>query len=151
MSAKLGELIAEAGYAEMYGVELSAPAEEYAHHHLLLLLPSSQRNELTADSKQNRGKPAPFSTLLILQKFLRANQGQVNKASEQLLGALKWRKEFKPLEVMKQVFDKTKFQGLGYVTRLKNVPGSPNDGDIATFNIYGAVKDTKKTFGDLDE
>lgn len=28
MSAKLGELIAEAGYAEMYGVELSAPTEE---------------------------------------------------------------------------------------------------------------------------
>ena len=29
MSAKLAELIAEAGYSEMYGVELSAPAEEY--------------------------------------------------------------------------------------------------------------------------
>jgi hypothetical protein len=68
-----------------------------------------------------------------------------------LLGALKWRKEFKPLEVKDQVFDKTKFQGLGYVTHLKNVPGSPNEEDIATFNIYGAVKDTKKTFGDLDE
>ncbi|KAH0149209.1 phosphatidylinositol transfer protein SFH5, partial [Aureobasidium melanogenum] len=125
MSAKLGDLIQEAGYAEMYGVELAAPTEE--------------------------GKPAPFSTLLILQKFLRANQGQVYKACEQLLGALKWRKEFKPLEVKKQVFDKTKFQGLGYITKLKNVPESPNDVDIATFNIYGAVKDTKKTFGDLDE
>lgn len=99
----------------------------------------------------HRGKPAPFSTLLILQKFLRANQGQVNKACEQLLGALKWRKEFKPLEVKRQVFDKTKFQGLGYITKLKNVPESPNHVDIATFNIYGAVKDTKKTFGDLDE
>jgi hypothetical protein len=34
MSAKLGELIAEAGYSEMYGVELSAPVEEYdtPHH-----------------------------------------------------------------------------------------------------------------------
>ncbi|KAG9589324.1 phosphatidylinositol transfer protein SFH5, partial [Aureobasidium melanogenum] len=125
MSAKLGDLIHEAGYAEMYGIELAAPTEE--------------------------GKAAPFSTLLILQKFLRANQGQVNKACEQLLGALKWRKEFKPLEVKKQVFDKTKFQGLGYITKLKNVPESPNEVDIATFNIYGAVKDTKKTFGDLDE
>lgn len=28
MSAKLGELMQEAGYSEMYGVELSAPAEE---------------------------------------------------------------------------------------------------------------------------
>jgi hypothetical protein len=68
-----------------------------------------------------------------------------------LLGALKWRKEFKPLEVKEQVFDKTKFEGLGYVTHLKNVPGSSNEEDIATFNIYGAVKDTKKTFGNLDE
>ncbi|KEQ64251.1 CRAL/TRIO domain-containing protein [Aureobasidium melanogenum CBS 110374] len=125
MSARLGDLIKEAGYAEMYGVELAAPTEE--------------------------GKPSPFSTLLILQKFLRANQNQINKACEQLVGALKWRKEFKPLEVKNQVFDKTKFQGLGYITKLKNVPESPNEVDIATFNIYGAVKDTKKTFGDLDE
>lgn len=101
--------------------------------------------------RQNRGQPAPFHTLLILQKFLRANAGQVNAASSQLLGALKWRKEFKPLEVKKQVFDKTKFQGLGYVTRLKGVPDSVNEEDVATFNIYGAVKDTKKTFGSLDE
>jgi hypothetical protein len=55
------------------------------------------------------------------------------------------------MEVKEQVFDKTKFQGLGYVTRLRNVIGSSNEEDIATFNIYGAVKDTKKTFGDLDE
>ncbi|KAI4730686.1 phosphatidylinositol transfer protein SFH5 [Aureobasidium sp. EXF-10728] len=125
MSARLGELIKEAGYSEMYGVELSAPTEE--------------------------GKAAPFSTLLILQKFLRANQGQVNKACEQLLGALKWRNEFKPLEVRDQVFDKAKFDGLGYIVTLNNVPDSPNETDIATFNIYGAVKDTKKTFGNLDE
>ncbi|THX91090.1 phosphatidylinositol transfer protein SFH5 [Aureobasidium pullulans] len=124
-SAELGDIIKEAGYSEMYGIELSAPTAE--------------------------GQPAPFHTLLILQKFLRANAGQVNAASSQLLGALKWRKEFKPLEVKKQVFDKTKFQGLGYVTRLKGVPDSVNEEDVATFNIYGAVKDTKKTFGSLDE
>lgn len=29
MSAKLGDLIQEAGYAEMYGVELAAPTDEY--------------------------------------------------------------------------------------------------------------------------
>ncbi|TIA54074.1 phosphatidylinositol transfer protein SFH5 [Aureobasidium pullulans] len=124
-SAELGDIIKEAGYSEMYGIELSAPTAE--------------------------GQPAPFHTLLILQKFLRANAGQVNAASSQLLGALKWRKEFKPLEVKEQVFDKTKFQGLGYVTRLKGVPDSVNEEDVATFNIYGAVKDTKKTFGSLDE
>lgn len=113
-------------------------------------LPASMSYE-EALTVNHRGKPSPFSTLLILQKFLRANQNQINKACEQLLGALKWRKEFKPLEVKNQVFDKTKFQGLGYITKLKNVPESPNEVDVATFNIYGAVKDTKKTFGDLDE
>jgi hypothetical protein len=124
--AKLGGMIEEAGYSEMYGVELSCPVGDEA------AVPG-------------------FSTLLILQKFLRANAGNVDKACEQLLGALKWRKAFKPLEVKKQVFDGTKFEGLGYVTHLKKVPGSINDVDVATFNIYGAVKDTNKTFGHVDE
>jgi hypothetical protein len=30
------------------------------------------------------------------------------------------------------------------------VPESENKKDIVTFNIYGAVKDNKATFGDLD-
>lgn len=36
------------------------------------------------------------------------------------------------------------------MTELQSVPGSPNNKDVAVFNIYGAVKDMKKTFGDLD-
>jgi len=34
---------------------------------------------------------------------------------------------------------------------LKDVPESLNEKDVCTFNIYGAVKDNKKTFGELDE
>lgn len=52
--------------------------------------------------------------------------------------------------MMNEVFDKSRFEGLGYVTDLKSVPGSPNQTDVCVFNIYGAVKDLKKTFGDLD-
>ena len=54
------------------------------------------------------------------------------------------------MKVKSEVFDKTRFEGLGYIAKIKGVPGSVNDTDVATFNIYGAVKDTKKTFGDLD-
>lgn len=99
----------------------------------------------------NREKAAPFSTLIVLQKFLRANDNDVSKAKEQLTAALQWRKEFQPLKVKDEVFNKDKFEGLGYVTELKGVPGSPNEEDVVTFNIYGSVKNTKKTFGDTDE
>jgi len=39
-----------------------------------------------------------FQTKLILQKFLRANANDLEKAIEQLTKALKWRKEFQPLK-----------------------------------------------------
>jgi hypothetical protein len=95
-------------------------------------------------------KSNPFSTKLILQKFLRANQNDLAKAKQQLLDTLKWRKEFDPIKAADETFDKAKFDGLGYVLEIEGVPESPNKKDIATFNIYGAVKDNKATFGDLD-
>jgi hypothetical protein len=95
-------------------------------------------------------KSNPFPTKLILQKFLRANQNDLAKAKQQLLDTLKWRKEFDPIKAADETFDKAKFDGLGYVLEIEGVPESPNKKDIATFNIYGAVKDNKATFGDLD-
>jgi hypothetical protein len=92
----------------------------------------------------------PFHTKLILQKFLRANQNDLEKAKQQLLDTLKWRKEFDPIKAAAESYDKAKFGGLGYVLELSGVPESSNEKDVATFNIYGAVKDNKKTFGDLD-
>lgn len=93
----------------------------------------------------------PFHTKLILQKFLRANQNDVSRAKQQLLDTLKWRKEFDPVKAMNETYSKERFGGLGYVLELEGVPGSENKRDIATFNIYGAVKDKKATFGDLDK
>jgi phosphatidylinositol transfer protein SFH5 len=94
----------------------------------------------------------PFYTKLILQKFLRANSNDLTKAKEQLLDTLKWRKEFDPVKAAEEAYEKDKFDGLGYVLELEGVPESTsvNGKDIVTFNVYGAVKDNKKTFGDLD-
>lgn len=58
-SAKLGELIQEAGYNEMYGVELSAPTEEY------ISPPTSpqQSNVLTQTQTEEKQHPsAPSSS-----------------------------------------------------------------------------------------
>lgn len=95
-------------------------------------------------------KSNPFHTKLILQKFLRANQNDLDKAKQQLLETLKWRKEFDPVKAMSESFNKARFGGLGYVLEVEGVPESKNAKDIATFNIYGAVKDKKQTFGELD-
>ena len=95
-------------------------------------------------------KSNPFHTKLILQKFLRANQNDLEKAKQQLLDTLKWRKEFDPTKAASESFEKSRFDGLGYVVEVEGVPESPNTKDIVTFNIYGAVKDNKATFGDLD-
>jgi len=95
-------------------------------------------------------KANPFLTKLILQKFLRANQNNLENAKGQLLETLKWRKEFDPIKAAGESFDKSKFNGLGYVLKVEGVPQSPNTTDVVTFNIYGAVKDNKATFGDLD-
>ncbi|KAF1842495.1 CRAL/TRIO domain-containing protein [Cucurbitaria berberidis CBS 394.84] len=95
-------------------------------------------------------KTSPFHTKLILQKFLRANQNDLEKAKQQLLDTLKWRKEFDPTKAASESFERRRFDGLGYVLEVEGVPESPNKTDVVTFNIYGAVKDNKATFGDLE-
>ncbi|KAK2756419.1 Non-classical phosphatidylinositol transfer protein (PITP) [Arachnomyces sp. PD_36] len=84
-------------------------------------------------------------TVNVLIKFLRANEGNVDLAAKQLFQALDWRMKMKPWSLCKETrHDKTNFDGLGYITTY-------NDGkDVFTWNIYGAVKDINKTFGDLD-
>nr|XP_023907983.1 phosphatidylinositol transfer protein SFH5-like [Quercus suber]POF16586.1 phosphatidylinositol transfer protein sfh5 [Quercus suber] len=95
--------------------------------------------------------PASHTTLLILQKFLRANAGDLGAAKVQLENALKWRKEYNPLAAKAEVFPRSKFGGLGYITTVHGAIETKNEADIATFNIYGAVgKDLKATFGDTD-
>lgn len=92
---------------------------------------------------------------MILQKFLRANEGQLAGAKAQLLAALKWRKSYNPLAAKDEVFSKAKFGGLGYVTKVRGAllgaQKSGNEEDVVVFNIYGAAaKNSKETFGDTD-
>ncbi|MCJ1333084.1 Non-classical phosphatidylinositol transfer protein (PITP) [Thelotrema lepadinum] len=120
LRSKLPFLLEESSHSEVYGIDLTTPSD-------------FQRN-------------------LILQKFLRANANDVDKASTQLLQTLKWRHSFQPLKTLDETFSAARFGRLGYVIRLKDVPDTPNKekGDVATFNIYSAVKDPKLTFEDID-
>lgn len=82
---------------------------------------------------------------------MRANINDIPSARKQLLEALKWRKTYNPLAAKDEVFDASKFSGLGFVTTIKGAKETKNEEDTATFNIYGAAaKDPKKTFGDTD-
>ncbi|KAK8252714.1 CRAL/TRIO domain-containing protein [Phyllosticta capitalensis] len=111
------------------------------------LLKSTNYNEVYGISLKEEGD---FHTKLILQKFLRANSNNIDKAKDQLRETLEWRREFRPLEAMNAGFDKEIFDGLGYVMEIEGVPESTNKKDIVTFNVYGAVKDNKATFGNLE-
>jgi hypothetical protein len=118
--AELPKILETTDHSEVYGVPLVAGSE----------LPD-------------------FHTLLILQKFLRANANDLEKAKVQLLGTLEWRKEFNPLKATEEIFPAKKFGGLGYVTEIDSKEGKGKD--IVTWNIYGAVKDYGETFLPLDE
>ncbi|KAK1641308.1 CRAL-TRIO domain-containing protein [Colletotrichum phormii] len=88
-------------------------------------------------------------TTVVLQKFLRANEDDVSKAADQLQKALIWRRDTNPGKLLDEVtFDGKKFGDLGYVTTHKDAQGKEM---IITWNIYGAVKDKKATFGNVDE
>lgn len=87
-------------------------------------------------------------TVNVLIKFLRANEGNLQAAEDQLRKALEWRKETKPLELVESGrYSATRYGGLGYLTTYEE-DGRPL---VFTWNIYGAVKDMTATFADADE
>lgn len=89
-------------------------------------------------------------TTIVLEKFLRANNQDVEKARQQLISALKWRKEMQPAKLVAETrFDQTKYGGLGYVTVYPKTENHAKE--IVTWNIYGAVKDKQATFGNVKE
>jgi hypothetical protein len=91
-------------------------------------------------------------TRIILQKYLNANDGDLARAKDQLTKTLEWRAKMKPLELAKKVFSKTKFDGLGYVTKyVQEGSTEPEGKEVFTWNIYGGVKSIDKTFGKLEE
>lgn len=118
--AKLAEILKEVDHDEMWGVKLVTPVSTH------------------------------ISTQIVLQKFLNANDGELPKAVDQLKGALKFRKEKKPLELIQKTFSAKKFADLGAVT-VYPVKGSTVP-DVFTWNLYGNVKGKmEEVFAPLDE
>lgn len=94
-------------------------------------------------------------TQVIFQKFLNANDGDVEKAKDQLLKTLDWRKKTQPQQLVRKMFPKAKFDGLGYVTAYTagdaDAVDEPEQKEVFTWNIYGSVKSIDETFGNLQE
>ncbi|KAH9893322.1 CRAL-TRIO domain-containing protein [Cubamyces lactineus] len=80
---------------------------------------------------------------VVLAKFARARNLDVKQAAEMLVATLRWREEFKIEEVMQEKFDEDVFGRLGKVF------GKDKEGRPVTYNLYGAVKDMKAVFGDV--
>ena len=87
-------------------------------------------------------------TVNILMKYLRANDGDAKAAAEQLTNSLEWRKKIDPLALAEATFPAGKFKDLGFVTTYED---EKNGRAVFTWNVYGSVKDIKKTFGEVDE
>lgn len=88
---------------------------------------------------------------IVFQKFLNAYDGDITKAKDTLTKTLDWRKQTRPLDLLDKGHKKAKFEGLGYVTSYGNEQGEPEEKEVFTWNIYGAVENMDATFGDLDE
>lgn len=121
IAGRLPIIVKDVGYGEMWGVELKA--DDIDGH---------------------------VPTKVVLQKFLRANNNDPEAAEQQLTSALWWRKKYEPTRLVDKVFDENKYAGMGYVT-VHKASGENKAETVITWNIYGAVKDNKKTFGDVEE
>lgn len=118
--AKLPEILKDVEHDEMWGVKLVTPVSTHV------------------------------PTQIVLQKFLNANDGELAQAIDQFKGALKFRKEKKPLELVKKTFNAKKFADLGAVT-VYPVKGSTVP-EVFTWNLYGNVKGKiEEVFVPLDE
>jgi hypothetical protein len=110
------------------------------------IIEAAQHSEMWAiDLKDETHVP----TSIVLEKFLRANDHDLEAAEKQLMEALKWRRKMDPLKLLAEGrFDAKRFGSLGYVTTYPSADGKK---EIITWNIYGAVKDLKETFGNVEE
>ena len=89
---------------------------------------------------------------IVFQKYLNANDGDLNKAKDQLQKTLDWRKQMKPSELLEKNHSVKKFEGLGYVTSYgSDEGGEPGGNEVFTWNVYGIVKDHSNTFGNIKE
>lgn len=146
----------------MEGREAAAGASQPTLSPFSSLVADSRQSELPAIFKKAYpdASPTPESITLwgvtlsttpdakasvILAKFARARNLDVAQAREMLVATLRWRDEFKIEEIMKEEFDADVFGKLG------RVYGKDKEGRPVTYNLYGAVKDMKAVFGDVQK
>lgn len=120
------------------------PALSQFFDRLSAILSSTGYNEMWGVTLKDS---SDVPTVNILIKFLRANEGNVKLAEEQLTKALQWRKEMNPLALTEGRYSAERYGGLGYVTKYPEANGKEV---IVTWNVYGNVKSIDQTFGDVD-
>ncbi|GAA6022961.1 hypothetical protein JCM10207_007730 [Rhodosporidiobolus poonsookiae] len=136
-ASRLPLLLDTAGHNRLWGLTLSAPP---------------------AASPDAPASQPDFQTLLVLQKYLRSTQGDLDKAAAALGESLRWRRDFfgssdyEGPEGKGKVAEDARdprFEGLGRVTKLRF---EGEEEVVCTWNIYGAAKgNLKGVFGDLDK
>ncbi|KIJ55626.1 hypothetical protein M422DRAFT_24194 [Sphaerobolus stellatus SS14] len=80
---------------------------------------------------------------VVLMKFLRARNLNVQEARNMFVETLRWRDTFKPEETLNETFPEQLFNNLGHVF------GKDKEGRPVTYNIYGGSQDLKAVFGDV--
>lgn len=112
--------------------------------HLPEMMAETQHNEIWGvELKGNTHAP----TANVLMKFLRANNRDVKAAMRQMRIVLAWRRSMNPRALKERMFSNKKYAGLGYCTSYHT---SDNRNPVFTWTVYGNVRDTDLTFGDLD-
>ncbi|KAK0202730.1 CRAL-TRIO domain-containing protein [Desarmillaria ectypa] len=86
--------------------------------------------------------PIDAKVSVVLMKFLRARNLNVNEARSMLVGTLRWRSEFDVEAAMKEEFPADIFYSLGHVY------GKDKQSRPVVYNIYGA-KNVKAAFSDV--
>jgi len=91
----------------------------------------------------NPTKPKDSKVSVVLMKFLRARNLSISEAKDMLVNTLRWRKQFDIEAALKEEFPADIFGQLGHLC------GRDKEGRPVIYNVYGAVKDNKTVFGDL--
>lgn len=134
-------------------VEAFTPAEIKAVADLRQTLP-----ELTKTAA-DAGSGAPLAQLwgvaldresdderldVVLVKFLRAKNLDVNAAAAMIAATLVWRKEFAADSILDETFPEGIYDGVGFIHK------TDRDGRPVCYNVYGGI-DTNRVFNDIDQ
>ncbi|KAG7443538.1 CRAL/TRIO domain-containing protein [Guyanagaster necrorhizus] len=105
--------------------------------------PDAKSAEITLwGVKIDPADPVDAKVSVVLMKFLRARNLNVNEARSMLVGTLRWRSEFNVEAAIKEEYPEDIFGSLGHVY------GKDKQGRPVVYNIYGA-KDIKTAFSDV--